>query len=99
MATEVLVKTDNIANAFSLTTGKACDPVIAACSRELWLVAATNQLTIKVQHVPGETLALADALSRRHKSPDFEQYIHTVTALNINSVNPVSCDHVLTQTL
>ena len=97
---EVVVKTDNIATAFSLTTGKAHDPVMAACSRELWLVAATNQLVISIQHVPGETLVLADALSRRHKSPHFEQYIHkTVTALNINSVTPVSCEHVLTPNL
>ena len=100
ICTEVIVRTDNIASAYALTTGKARDPVIAACARELWLVAATKQLTITVQHVPGKSLVLADALSRRHKTPEFEHYIiKTVNAMNLMSVPPVTCDHVLTPTL
>ena len=86
---EVIVKTDNIASAYALTTGRACDPILAACARELWLVAAVRQLTITVEHAPGETLVLADALTRRHKSPDFERYI----------AKTVMCDHVLTPEL
>ena len=98
--TEVVIKTDNIASAYSMTSGKARDPVIAACARELWLVAATHQLIITVEHVPGESLVLADALSRRYKSPDFDRYVmKTVTDLNLPPVQPVLFDHVLTTNL
>ena len=66
--TEIIIKTDSIAAAYSLTNSRAKDPVIASCAWELWLIAATCQLTITVEHAPGETLVLADGLSRRHKS-------------------------------
>ena len=96
-STEVVIKTDNIAAAYSLTTGKAKDPVIASCAMELWLIAATRQLTITVVHVPGESLVLADALSRRHKSPDFEAYIEqTVNTMNLSFTESVHLDHVIT---
>ena len=99
-STEIVIKTDNIAAAYSLTSGKAKDPVIASCARELWLIAATRQLTLTVEHVPGESLVLADALSRRHKSPDFNSYIQqTVTRMNLMSVEPVHCDFVITKGL
>ena len=95
--TEVVIKTDNIAAAYSLTTGKARDPVIASCARELWLIAATRQLKITVEHAPGESLVLADALSRRHKSPDYERYItKTVSKLNLTVTTAVPFDHVIT---
>ena len=96
-STEVVIKTDNIAAAYSLTTGRAKDPILASCARELWLIAATRQLTITVEHAPGETLVLADALSRRHKSPDYDSFIiKTVHDLNIMPTEPVHFDHVLT---
>ena len=69
-ATRVIVITDNSATAHVLTSGRTRDPVMAACAREAAMVAATRQLTIDVQHAPGETLELADALSRRAKSKD-----------------------------
>ena len=98
--TEILIITDNIAAAYSLTTGRARDPVIASCARELWLIAATRQLTIKVEHAPGESLVLADALSRCHKSPDHENYItKTVYELNLLPTTPVHFDHVITTAL
>ena len=56
-STEIVIRTDNIASAYSLTNGKAKDPVIASCARELWLIAATRQLIITV---PGESLVLAN---------------------------------------
>ena len=96
---EVLIITDNIPAAFSLTTGRARDPVIASCTRELWLITATHQLTIKVAHAPGESLVLADALSRRHKSPDYEKYIVAVLEIELSPAVPVHVDHVITQGL
>ena len=98
--TEIVIKTDNIASAFSLTSGRPKDPILAACARELWLVAALQQLTITIVHVPGESLVLADALSRRHKAPDFQQFVlKTVKELKLKPVTPVSCDYVLTEEL
>ena len=98
--TEIVIKTDNIASAYSLTTGRSKDPVLAACARELWLIAALQQLTVTIEHVPGHSLVLADALSRRHKAPDFQQYvIKTVKELKLKFVEPVPCDDVLTPDL
>lgn len=59
------ITTDNIASASVLSTGRTTDEVLAACSRELALIAITHQLELVVRHAPGDTLVLADALSRR----------------------------------
>ena len=37
---------------------------MAACSREMWLIAANLDLEILVTHKPGKEVILADALSR-----------------------------------
>ena len=37
----VLVKTDNMATMFALSSGRTRDPVLAACAREIWFAAAT----------------------------------------------------------
>ena len=65
---QVRITTDNIAAMHTLNSGKTRDPVLAACSREVWLTAALRELEIVVVHAPGASLVLADALSRRHKS-------------------------------
>ena len=66
---EIRITTDNMSAMYAINTGRTRDPVMAACSRELWLFAAVRQLCITVNHAPGATLVLADALSRRHHSP------------------------------
>ena len=76
--TQISITTDNIAAMFALNSGKTRDPVLAACSREIWLIAAVQELTIVVSHAPGKSLVLADALSRRHASPT-----HAATAARI----------------
>ena len=95
-STEVIITTDNSAAMHTLNTGKTKDPVLAACSRELWLLAALGELKITVNHAPGETLVLADALSRRHKSQEFEDIVTQMTRhLCINPVAPCAFDDIL----
>ena len=58
------VMCDNRPSVDAFTSGRARDPVLAACARALWLHAATAQVDIRFNHIPGESMALPDALSR-----------------------------------
>lgn len=66
---EVVVWTDNSASAWALQTGRTKDPVLAACAREIWLVAAINNHNIEIKHKPGSDIPLLDALSRSATNP------------------------------
>ena len=97
---EVVVVTVNSATMYTLTTGKTRDPVLAACSRELWLLAALQELVITVRHAPGHTLVLADALSRRTLAPEFERIVSNhVTDLNLTFRQPIDVTDILTDSL
>ena len=61
---KIVVHTDNMASKFALTTGKTKDPVLAACSRQLWLDASVADHTVEIRHKPGALIPLPDALSR-----------------------------------
>lgn len=63
---KLLVWTDNISSAFALETGRTRDSTLASCSREVWLLAAKFNQVIQIAHKKGESLPLADALSRAH---------------------------------
>ena len=96
----VVVVTDNIASAHVLNSGRTRDYVMAACARELWLIAALRNLIISVEHAPGETLVLADALSRRSMSPHHEATAQRLTrAKNLSPLRPISPRYVLTTLL
>ena len=60
----VMVKTDNMGAKWALSTGRTRDSFLAACAREIWLISALRGLDILITHSPGESLVLADALSR-----------------------------------
>ena len=60
----VEVYCDNRPTVDALTSGRAKDEVLAACARALWLHAANTDTDIEFTHVPGEGMALPDALSR-----------------------------------
>ena len=96
----VKVVTDNLASVYALNTGRTRDYVLAACSRELWLIAATQELTITLDHAPGESLVLADALSRRHKASHYENTVSRfVQHKSLTWVNPCPLRYVLTNYL
>ena len=99
-ATEIIITTDNSAAMYSLNTGRTRDPILAACSRELWLLAALQELKITVNHAPGVTLVLADALSRRHQSQDQEDVVIQMTRhLGLTQTIPCDIDCILTPEL
>lgn len=97
---QVIIMTDNAASSYALETGKTRDPVLAACSRELWLEAAKSDHHIVIQHKPGVELVLADALSRRHsdkkKKADLADSIIHRDSLEI--VSPVINNYVFFNT-
>ena len=97
---EVRVTTDNMATMHILNSGKTRDPILASCSRELWLLAALQELRIVVDHAPGDTLVLADALSRRHLSDHFENTaLEYIYHLNLSPIMPVDISTVITDAL
>ena len=59
------VLTDNMATAQVLMSGRTKDPVLAACAREVAMFVALRGMLLDIEHTPGVTLVLADALSRR----------------------------------
>lgn len=63
----VVIWNDNMASSWALTTGKTKDSVLAACARQMWLLAATNSHEIEIRHKNGIDIPLADALSRMSK--------------------------------
>ena len=58
------VMCDNRPSVDAFTSGRARDEVLAACARALWFHAAATDVDIRFTHVPGEGMALPDALSR-----------------------------------
>ena len=58
------VMCDNRPSVDAFTSGRAKDDVLAACARALWYHAASADVDLRFTHVPGEGMALPDALSR-----------------------------------
>ena len=61
---DIQVFCDNQPAVDALTSGRARDPVLAACARAMWYHAATTDTNISFTHVSGSGMALPDALSR-----------------------------------
>ena len=96
----ILLTTDNTPSVYALNSGRTRDYILAACSRELWLIAALQHLSIIIEHAPGATLILADALSRRHMSQTHEDTGQRLTRLYyIVYTPPVHLKNVVTSWL
>ena len=92
----VQVHTDNMSAMYALNTGKTKDPILQACARELFLIAALQELDITITHVPGVTLVLADALSRCHENRKLGQLASQLIAeKELTEANPVELECVL----
>ena len=93
----VVVRTDNIAAMYALNTGRTKDEVLAACAREVWMIAALKGLDLIITHVPGADLILADALCRRSISPRLDSLAKTlVTKSNLTRAVPIPVSKLLT---
>ena len=93
----IMVKTDNTGAKCALSTGRTRDRILAACAREVWLISATKQVDIMIHHAPGETLVLADALSRASFDPRLRKTARSlVLKSKLSRAKPVCLSTVLT---
>ena len=69
----VRIYCDNIAVVQVVQSGKTKDPYLAACIRNIWLLTATYDINLVVQHIQGIHNVIADCLSRlysvKHTDP------------------------------
>lgn len=77
-----LILTDNMSSSQALMSGRTKDRILAACAREFWLEAAKNGDKIDIEHRPGTSIPLADALSRMSTDATKLDYVQTVVATN-----------------
>lgn len=90
----IVVYTDNEASAQALQSGRSRDQTLAACARELWLLAAKHDHVVSVIHKPGRDIPLVDALSRMMFDRSKAKYVQeTVVSLDLKFVNPVLNDY------
>lgn len=87
--------TDNEASAHALQSGRSKDKTLAACSRELWLIAAKHDHQLSIIHKPGKDIPLVDALSRMMFDQPKSAYVQkTISDHNLLLVPPVINDYV-----
>ena len=65
----ILIHCDNFAVVNVLRSGRARDPYLAACARNIWLWAATHDIQFIYTHVSGKSNRTTDLLSRWTNSP------------------------------
>ena len=67
---------DNLAVVQVVNTGKTRDEWLALCLRNIWLLIASYDITLKVDHIRGSVNNVADMLSRLYsdKITDFDLY-------------------------
>ena len=61
---KVLIKCDNEAVVTVLRSGRARDPFLGACARNIWYVSALSDMDIQYVHIRGLYNTVADLLSR-----------------------------------
>ena len=69
---------DNMAVVDVLNTGRARDPILATCARNLWLIAAIFNIDFIFSHIPGVENSVADLLSRWKHDPDHVKKLETL---------------------
>ena len=58
------IRCDNMAVVEVIRSGKARDPTLAKCARNIWLLTSIFNIYLVVNHIPGQRNTLADLLSR-----------------------------------
>lgn len=81
---------DNLSAVYTLTSGRAKDPILSAIARAAWYIQAARDIDLEVVNVPGSNMGIADALSRAHVSSDARA--HADTFINKHKLKKV-CPH------
>ena len=76
------IRCDNMNTCILVMRGKSADPYMQKCARELYLVAATNDIDLNVIHTPGVELTVADALSRCHLEKRLDKIVQNSSVLS-----------------
>ena len=85
------IKCDNMAIVKVLRSGKARDPTLATCARNIWLLTSLFNIQLMVNHIPGVQNETADVLSRWYGT---ESQIHRLFTLVPNyPCMPVHLDY------
>ena len=75
----VLIRCDNEAVVSVLRSGRARDPYLGACARNIWYVSALADMDLQYAHIRGLDNGVADLLSHWTGSPsDFSQLLSQV---------------------
>lgn len=85
---KIIIYTDNLGSQQALESGRTHDKVLAACTRQLWLEAATHNHTIVIRHKMGKKIPLADALSRQHQEVGRREAARLVAQRGLTRVDP-----------
>ena len=59
-----------------LSSGRARDQILTTCTRNVWLLLATYNISIVVSHVTGSQNTVADLLSRWRNVPEDYTKLH-----------------------
>ena len=96
--TTILVKCDNDAVVKVLSAGKARDPFLGACARNVWYIAALADIDLQYEHILGRDNTVADLLSRWQFTQEnviqLQQFIENPVWLPV-SINMMEVDYSL----
>ena len=81
----VQIKCENEAVVTVLESAKTHDPYLAACARNIWLVAALHYIDLQYMHIRGQVNCVPDLLSRWQSTPSNYEMLHSYIQ------NPVWC--------
>ena len=94
----VLVKCDNDAVVKVLNAGRARDPYLRACARNIWYMAALSDIDLQYVHVLGKNNVVADLLSRWQFSAanvtQLQKLVHNPVWLPV-SIDMIEINHTL----
>ena len=72
----IIIHCDNQAVVIVINSGKTRDPILAAITRNIAMIRATQDINLKLVHIPGKHNTIADALSRINMHPQYQVQLH-----------------------
>ena len=79
----VEIMCDNLAVVEVLSFGKAMDHIMAACARNIWLLAAIYNINVIVTHIRGRDNFFTDLFSRWYQTSDNHHKLYEFIVLPI----------------